>query len=416
MIDAVIERCAGIDVGKKFILVCLMTGPADQAPNMETRTFHTTTSELQSLLQWLKEAGCTKAVMESTGDYWKPIFNVLEEDIAVVLANPAHIKNIPGRKTDVKDCQWLAHLLRHGLVRGSFIPPRPIRELRDLTRRRRQLLSAGTSEKNRVQKVLEDANIKLASVLSDLFGVSGQQMLEALVSGNPTPTQISGFARCRLKQRIPEIQAAVEGHRLTDHHRFLLRQSLDHLKFLEEQIVTLDEQIIAKLQPYQTQFELLQTIPGVKRESAATLIAEIGTDMAQFPTASHLVAWAGVCPGNNESAGKRRSAHSRKGNRWLRGTLTQSAWAATRKSKSYFTSRYSRIATHRGSKRAVVAMARFLLIIAYHVLTRMTPYHELGPNYLDERQRTRQIHYHLKRLGALGVAMRPPSDLGIIQT
>jgi transposase len=405
MIDAIVESCAGIDVGKKYLLVCVLTGAADQEPKMETRTYGTSTSELERLLQWLKEAGCTKVVMESTGNYWNPIFNVLEPAMKVVLANPAHIKNIPGRKTDVKDCQWLAHLLRHGLVRNSFIPPRPIRELRDLTRRRRQLLAAGTAEKNRVQKVLEDANIKLASVLSDLFGVSGQQMLEALVSGNPTPDQISGFARCRLKQRIPEIQAAVERNRLTDHHRFLLRQSLDHLKFLEQQVLDLDQQIMAKLQPYQKQFELLQTIPGVKRESAATLIAEIGTDMSQFPTSSHLIAWAGVCPGNNESAGKRLAVHARKGNPWLRAMLTQSAWAATRKNNCYFTSRYSRISTHRGSKRAVVAMARFLLIIAYHVLTRMEPYRELGPDYLDERQRTHQIRHHLKRLDALGISV-----------
>ena len=405
MIDAVVERCAGIDVGKKFILVCVMAGAADESPKTETRTYNTTTSELQSLRGWLLETGCTKAVMESTGDYWKPIFNVLESALTVVLANPAHIKNIPGRKTDVKDCQWLAHLLRHGLVRGSFIPPRPIRELRDLTRRRRQLLAAGTSEKNRVQKVLEDANVKLASVLSDLFGVSGQQMLEALVRGNPTPEQVSGFARCRLKQRIPEIQAAVENHRLTEHHKFLLRQSLEHLRFIEEQIRSLDEQILAKLQPYRAQFELLQTIPGVKSEAAATLIAEIGVDMSQFTTASHLAAWAGVCPGNHESAGKRKATHSRKGNRWLRGMLTQSAWAATRKSKSYFTTRYTTIAARRGSKRAVVALARFLLIIAYHMLTRNVPFHELGPNYLTDRQRNREIKYHIKRLSALGVAL-----------
>jgi transposase len=260
--------------------------------------------------------------MQSTGDYWKPIFNILEERMTVVLANPAHIKNIPGRKTDVKDCQWLAHLLRHGLVRNSFIPPRPIRELRDLTRRRRQLLTAGTSERNRVQKVLEEANIKLASILSDLFGVSGQEMLEALLSGNPDPDQIASFARCRLKQRIPAIKAAVEQHQLRDHHRFLLRQSLDHIGFLEEQIVELDRQIMETLKPYQQGFDLLQTIPGIRRESAATLIAEIGPDMSQFPTPDHLAAWAGVCPGNNESAGKRKSARTRKGNRWLRGMLT----------------------------------------------------------------------------------------------
>jgi transposase len=265
--------------------------------------------------------------MESTGDYWKPIFNILERRMTIVLANPAHVKNLLGRKTDVKDCQWLAHLLRHGLVRNSFIPPRAIRELRDLTRRRRQLLAAGTAERNRVQKVLEDANSKLASVLSDLFGVLGRAMLEALLSGNPDPEQIANFARCRLKQRIPAIKAAVEQHQLRDHHRFLLRQSIAHLGFLEQQILDLDRQIMETLRPYQQKFDLLQTIPGIRWESAATLIAEIGPDMSQFPTPDHLAAWAGVCPGSNESAGKRKSAHARKGNRWLRGVLTQSAWA-----------------------------------------------------------------------------------------
>jgi transposase len=410
MIDAVIERCAGIDVGKKFILVCALCGPSHEAPQVEIRTYGTTTHALQSLERWLYELGCLHVVMESTGDYWKPIFNILEERMSVVLANPAHVKNIPGRKTDVKDCQWLAHLLRHGLVRSSFIPPRPIRELRDLTRRRRQLLSAATSERNRVQKVLEDANIKLASILSDLFGVSGQEMLEALLAGNPDPEQIASFARCRLKQRIPAIKAAVEQHRLRDHHRFLLRQSIAHIGFLEEQILELDRQLMEMLQPYQQSFDLLQTIPGIRREAAAILIAEIGPDMSQFPTPDHLAAWAGVCPGNNESAGKRKSTHVRKGNRWLRGIRTQSAWGATRKGSSYFKDRYARLAARRGSKRAVIAIARILLITAYHVLSRRVPYRDLGPNYLDERRRKHHIRYHLKRLGELGITI-PPEHL-----
>jgi len=405
MIDAVTERCAGIDVGKKFILVCALCGPSNEAPQVEIRTYGTTNGALRTMEQWLYGIGCLHVVMESTGEYWKPIFNILEQRMTVVLANPAHIKNIPGRKTDVKDCQWLAHLLRHGLVRSSFIPPRPIRELRDLTRRRRQLLVAGTSERNRVQKVLEDANVKLASVLSDLFGVSGQDMLEALVCGNPEPEQIAGFARCRLKQRIPEIKAAVDQHQLRDHHRFLLRQSLAHIAFLEGQILELDRQIMESLRPYQEQFELLQTIPGIRRDSAAIVMAEIGPDMSQFPTPDHLAAWAGVCPGSNESAGKRKAAHARKGNRWLRGTLTQSAWAASKKGNSSFKERYARLAARRGSKRAVVAVARMLLITAYHVLAKRVPYHELGPSYLDDRQRNRQIRYHFKRLNELGFSI-----------
>ena len=407
MIDAVIERCAGIDVGKKFILVCTLCGPSNEAPQIEIRTYGTTTHALQALERWLYELGCRRVVMESTSDYWKPIFNILEERMTVVLANPAHIKNIPGRKTDVKDCQWLAHLLRHGLVRSSFIPPRPIRELRDLTRRRRQLLSAATSERNRVQKVLEDAHIKLASILSDLFGVSGQDRLEALLAGNPDPEQIASLARCRLRRRVPAIKAAVEQHRLRDHHRFLLRQFIAHIGFLEEQILELDRQIMEMLQPYQQGFDLLQTIPGIRRDAAAILIAEIGPDMSQFPTPEHLAAWAGVCPGNNESAGKRKSAHVRKRNRWLRGILTQSAWGATRKGNSYFKHRYARLAARRGSKRAVIAIARILLLTVYHVLSKRVPYRDLGPNYLDERQRNRHIRYHLRRLAEFGITIPP---------
>src|SRR5438477_2106175 len=238
--DAIVERCAGIDVGKKIGLVCVITDQGRKPPAVQIRTFGTNVTELNQLHDWLKQTGCTHVVMESTGSYWKPIFNVLESTMTMVLANPVHLKNVPGRKTDVKDCQWLAELLRHGLIRGSFIPPRPIRELIDLTRRRRRLIATGTCERNRIQKVLEDANVKLGCVLSDLFGVSGQQMLEALLKGNPTPEQVAQFARGTLKRKIPQIIASLEGHRLDDHHRFLIRQCLDHMEFLESQICNLD--------------------------------------------------------------------------------------------------------------------------------------------------------------------------------
>jgi transposase len=403
--DAILQRCAGIDVGKKFSLVCLITDQGRKAPNIQIRTYGTTVAELDQLHEWLKQAGCTHVVMESTASYWKPIFNILEGSMTIVLANPAHLKNVPGRKTDVKDCQWLAELLRHGLIRGSFIPPRSIRELRDLTRRRRRLVAAGSSERNRIQKILEDANIKLGNVLSDLFGVSGQDMLEALLKGSPTAEQVAQFARGVLKRKIPEIIKSLEGHRFNDHHRLLIRQSLAHMEFLESQISDLDGEILRKLEPYQRQFELLQTIPGIKADAAASVLAEIGPDMSQFPTASHLASWAGVCPGNNESAGKQRSGKARKGNAWLRGTLSQSAWAAANAKNCSYKVRYRRLSSRRGKKRAVVALVHALLRTSYYVLRTTTPYKELGENYLDEHRRDALIRYHTKRLHQLNASV-----------
>jgi transposase len=398
VLNVALECCAGIDVGKKVVAVCVLTSNGRQAPDSVTKMFGTTVTDLSVLKEWLQECGCTQVVMESTGCYWKPVFNILEESMGVLLANAQHIKNVPGRKTDVKDCQWLAYLLRHGLIRGSFIPPRPIRELRDLTRRRKQLIAEGTAERNRIQKVLEDSNLKLGDVLSDLFGRSGQEMLEALLEGQATSAEIAELARRRLRSKIPAIIKSIEGHSLRDHHRFQLKQGLAHLQFLEKQVDEIDEEIQRRLLDYREAYELLKAIPGLGKDSAAAILAEIGVEMSQFPSAAHLCSWAGVCPGNNESAGRHRSGHTRKGNSWLRSVLTQSAWAATRTKKAYFRSRYERIVSRRGKKRALVAAAHSLLTVIYYVLSRRTPYHELGVDYFDRKQKDAQIRYHEKRL------------------
>jgi transposase len=403
MIGAILERCAGIDVGKKFCVVCVMTGAAHEEPQTETRQYGTTPGQLEGLRQWLLEKGCTHVVMESTGSYWKPIFNVLEGSLEVVLANARHVKNMPGRKTDRSDAYWLAHLLRHGLIAASFIPPREIRDLRDLTRRRRKLMAAGAQERNRVQKELESANVKLGSVLSDLFGVSGQRMLEALLEDRLGAQEIAQFAQRRLKKKIPEIIAALEGHRLREHHRFMIRQSLEHMAFLEEQVQVLDEQILEKLKPYQREMELLETVPGVKTVAAASILAETGPDMRQFRDGHHLASWAGVCPGNNESAGKHKSSHIRRGNRFLLATLAEAAWAASRTNGSAFQARFHRLVPRRGKKRALVGVAHSLLLVVHAMLRNGVPYQELDSPYLSERRRQAQVHYHMRCLKRLGV-------------
>jgi len=295
MISAAIERCAGIDVGKKFLSVCVMVGPLKGDPQIEIRKFGTIRAELEQLRDWLQQQQVTHVVMESTGSYWKPVFNVLEDAVKVYLANPQEVKNRKGHKTDNKDGWWLAHLLRHAMIHPSFIPPRAIRELRDLTRRRKRLLGAGTSERNRVQKVLEDANVKLGNVLSDLFGVSGQLMLEALLQGQAKPEEIAQFAKGRAKKKIPEVVAALEGHQMSDHHRRMIRYSVDHMRFLEEQIAQLDQDIVAKIQEagLEPQWQLMQSVPGVQETSAAAILAETGADMTQFPSEKHISSWAG---------------------------------------------------------------------------------------------------------------------------
>jgi transposase len=414
MIEAVLERCAGIDVGKKYVVCCLTVGAANATATEETRQYNTTVAELEKMRDWLRENRCTHVAMESTGPYWKPVFNLLEEHFTVILANARQVKSLPGKKTDRKDGRRLAHFLRHNLIEASFIPPVAIRQLRDLTRRRRKLLGAGASERNRVQKVLEDANVKLGNVLSDVFGASGQAMLEALLTNQGTPQQLAEFARGKLRRKVPQIVTALEEHRMRDHHRFLIRQSLGHMAFLEEQVAALDEEILRQVKPFEKEFENLQTIPGIKATAAASILAEVGVDMKQFPTAHNLASWAGICPGNNESAGKHKGTQTRKGDTWLRGTLTESAWAASRKKGSSFAARFRRLAPHRGQKRALVALGPNLLIVVYQVLLTGQPYQELGSTYWEERNHQTRVQHHLRCLRALG-ALAPGADLTGLQ-
>jgi len=411
MIPAVIERCAGIDVGKDQLAVCVMVGPADQEPHSVTHYYGTVTGSLERLRQWLLRQGCTHVVMESTGSYWKPIFNVLEDSFEVVLANAQQVKQRKGHKTDKKDAWWLAHLLRHGMIRPSYVPRRVVRELRDLTRRRKRVVEAATAERNRIEKVLQEANVKLSSALSNIFGVSGQMMLEALLEGEDQPERIAALARHRARQKIPEIIAALRGHRFNDHHRWMIRHGLDHLRFLEQQIAELDAQILSKIRAegWQRQYELLQSLPGVSATTAAALLAEVGPDLEPFGSPRQFSSWAGVCPGNNRSAGKNKSSRTTKGNRWLRAAVGESAWAAARKKGCFLKDKYWRLKTKgKHNAAAITAVAHTLVLLIYQVLTTGKPYQERGSAPLDERTRRRLIRHHIRRLGALGVAVSSP--------
>lgn len=392
--------CAGLDVHKDTVVACVRRLEQGKA-HEEVRTFGTMTGSLLALADWLAHEGVTHVAMESTGVYWKPVYHLLEGQFELLLVNAQHIKQVPGRKTDVKDCAWIAQLLQHGLLKGSLVPPPFQRELRDLTRQRSQLIAESARVTQRIQKVLEDANIKLASVATDVMGMSGREMLRALITGQTDAKELAKLARGRLKQKIPALQQALVG-RVTDHHRFMLRMHLDHYEQLEAFIGEFGKRIMEQLAPFAEQVELLRTIPGIQDRTAQVLLAEIGPDLTPFATAAHLASWAGVCPGNNESAGKRRSGRTRKGNQWLRSALIQMAWAASRTKNTYLSAHFHRLSVRRGAKRAAVALSHSLLVIVYNVLTRRTPYQDLGPDYLDRRNEerlTRRLIARLERLG-----------------
>ncbi len=389
----VYERCCGLDVHKKRVVACVMT-PAGQ----ETRTFGTMTQDLLALADWLEQWGVTHVAMESTGVYWKPLFNLLEGTFEVLVVNAHHIKAVPGRKTDMRDAEWIADLLRHGLVRGSYIPHRPQREL---VRYRQSLIGNRTQVVNRIQKVLEGANIKLAAVASNVVGVSGRAMLEAMVGGTEDPRMLAALAKGKLRAKQPALETALQGL-MGPHQRLLLASHLRHRDFLDAEIAQLDQEVAARLDPFQEALERLDEIPGVGRRCAQDILAEVGTDVSRFPTAGHLASWARVCPGIHESGGKRKSIGTGHGNKWLRATLTEAAQAAGRTRGTYLSAQYHRLAARRGKNRATMAVAHTILTTIYYMLRRGTRYQDLGPNYFDERDRQAAVRRTVHRLERLG--------------
>ena len=430
--EVTFTHCAGLDVHKKTVVACCITPGAKGEKQIEVRTFGTMTVDLLALSDWLTSQQITHVAMESTGEFWKPIYNLLEGNFEILVVNAKHIKNVPGRKTDVKDAEWIAELLRHGLVRGSFIPPQAQRDLRDLTRQRTNLVQDRATVVNRLQKVLEWANIKLSSVATDVTGVSARAMLEAIVQDQVDPAALSELARGRLRKKRDALEQALTGA-VRDHHRFMIGQHLTQSDFLDQQIAAFDEQITAAMQdmsqppdepgPAQTDASqvvvtppedttapltweaavaLLDTIPGVGPRAAEMILAEIGLDMSRFPSEAHLSSWAKVSSGNNESAGKRYSGAIGHGNRWLRTVLVQVAWAAVKVKKSYLSSFYHRLAARRGAKRAIIAVAHRLLIAIYHMLKKHEPYKDLGATYLDERNKPKVVSRMKHRIEQLG--------------
>lgn len=439
--DLLYPHCAGLDVHKDTVVACIRHAQGAGPARSQVRTFATVTSALLALLDWLLAEGVSHVAMESTGVYWKPLFNLLEGPLAVILVNAQAVKQVPGRKTDVGDAAWLAQLLQHGLLRASFVPPLPIRELRDLTRQRTQLAAEKASAANRIQKVLEDANIKLASVATDVLGVSGRRMLRALIAGQNDAEALAELAQRRLRAKIPQLREALDG-RVSDHHRFLLGLHLEHIEQLEKLMEQLTMRIARHLDPppddgggegpgvapassadasagadearpgpLEDGVRRLMTIPGVGRQTAEVIVAEIGVDMTPFATAAKLASWAGLCPGNDQSAGKRRSSRIPFGNRWLRQALVQAAWSAGRSRGSYLSAQYRQLARRRGKKRAAVAVAHTLLVISYHLLKRGSRYQDLGASYLEQLAPERLTSQLVRRLERLGhkVTLEPMS-------
>lgn len=434
-------HCAGLDVHKKTVVVCCLTPAPDGKPQSETRTFSTMTADLLRLADWLTSQGITHVAIEATGEFWKPVYAILETLFTVLVVNAQHIKNVPGRKTDVKDAEWLADLLRHGLLRASFIPPLPQRDLRDLTRQRTNLVQDRATVVNRLQKVLEWANLKLASVATDVTGVSARAMRTAIVGGEDNPVVLADLAHGRMRAKRDALEQALTG-RVRDHHRYLLAQHLVHLEFLEEQIADLEQQIAIYIAneppldgptlndapvspqvtsppdtavataalpsplPWAEAVQLLDTITGVGRTAAEQIVAEIGTDMGRFRSAGHLCSWAKVCPGNHQSAGKRYSGKTRQGNHWLRSVLVQAAWAAVKVKDSYLAQVYHRLAGRRGSKKAILAVAHRILTAAYHVLREQVPYREPGAPPVDAQRKARLLNRMLHHIEKRGYSVR----------
>lgn len=397
--DVTFDRCCGLDLHKRSVTACRMLPGADGTPTQEIRTFGTMTAELLALGDWLAEGGVTHVAMESTGVYWKPVWNLLEDRFSLLLVNAAHVKVVPGRKRDVGDAAWLADLLRHGLLRASFVPDRPARELRELTRYRSSLVRERTAEVNRLHKTLEGANIKLGSVVSDVTGVSARAMLAELVAGQEDAAALADLAVGQLRRKLPELEQALTG-KMAAHQRFMLGQHLGHIDALDEQIAVVGEQIGERLRPFEAELAILDSIPGIGRWSAEIILAEIGSDMGRFPDAGHLASWAGMCPGHDESAGKRRSGKTRKGSPWLRVTLTEAAYAAGRSKDPYLSGRYGRLIARRGKKKAAIAVGRSILELCHHLLSTGRVYdpRQIRPTPITISEEVRLVR-QLEKLG-----------------
>jgi len=395
-------RCAGLDVHKDTVVACVRC--VSEPEHHETRSFATTTRGLLALGEWIVEHGCSHVAMEATGIYWRPVWHVLEGQAELVLANAQHIKNVPGRKTDVNDAMWIADLLAHGLIRSSFVPPQPIQELRDLTRTRKQVVREIGQHSLRIQKVLEDANLKLGSVLSEVLGVSGRAMLGAIIEGESDPHRLADLAQGTARRKHDELVEALHG-RIRPHHRTLLRLHLNLIVALEHTVGELDAAAGKCLEPIHQRTRLLTTMPGISDVSAEVIVAEIGTDMTRFATPGHLISWAGLCPRNDESAGKRRSTRLRKGGTWLKTTLVTAAWAAVRTKTSYLRAQFQRLKARRGARKAIVAVAASMLNAAYFILRDGVPYRDLGPTHFDRQHRDRTVRRLMRRLQDLGYSL-----------
>jgi transposase len=399
--DVLYSRCCGIDIHKRTAVACLIVPGPNGQPSKTLRTFGTMTDDLLALADWLTSESVSHVALEATGVYWKPLWNLLEASFALVLANPQHIKAVPGRKTDVKDAEWIADLLRHGLLRGSFVPDRPQRELRELTRYRTALVRERAREINRVQKTLEGANIKLGDVASNVLGASGRAMLQGLVAGNSDTASLADLARGKLRDKRAALERALSG-RMGPHQRFMLAEQLCHIDALDDAIDRVSAEVAERVHPFEAEIMRLDTVPGVGRRTAEALIAEMGIDMTRFPSAAHLASWAGMCPGNHESAGKQQGGKTRSGNKWLKAALVEAAQAVARTRGTYLASQYRRLAARRGKQKATVAVGHSLLVIAYHLLAHGHEYDDLGDNYFDERERQLVQRRLVRRLEGLG--------------